>query len=73
MGEISDIETIYRQEKERWFQEVAPRNPLRDLLTERTLLDCPGRAGVARVIRAVHGSRLEQADARLGMDRTDWR
>ena len=34
MGDIFDIETVYRQEKERWFREEAPRKSLRDLLTE---------------------------------------
>ena len=32
MSEMIDIETIYRQERQRWFREEAPRRSLRDVI-----------------------------------------
>ncbi len=32
MREMIDIETIYRQERQRWFREEAPRRSLRDVI-----------------------------------------
>lgn len=33
MNEILDLETLYRQEKERWYKEEAPRRSFREILT----------------------------------------
>src|SRR5258708_16433690 len=33
MTEIPDVETIYRQERQRWLREEAPRRSLRDFIT----------------------------------------
>ncbi len=32
MSEMIDIETIYRQERQRWLREEAPRRSLRDVI-----------------------------------------
>ncbi|MCC7451629.1 MAG: hypothetical protein IT324_29750 [Anaerolineae bacterium] len=34
MNEILDIEVIYRQERERWFKEEAPRKSVRDVIAD---------------------------------------
>src|SRR5436190_23631744 len=33
MNEIFDVETIYRQERQRWLREEAPRRTVRDVIT----------------------------------------
>jgi hypothetical protein len=32
MGDMIDIETVYRQERQRWLREEAPRRSLRDII-----------------------------------------
>jgi hypothetical protein len=33
MNEILDMETIYRSERQRWYEEEAPKRSFRDILT----------------------------------------
>jgi hypothetical protein len=34
MNEMIDVETIYRQERQRWLREEAPRKPVREVIVE---------------------------------------